>query len=188
LNARTRPAPSGEASLTLRPVFVPALSLSGAIPFAMFLSLWAGGFFGGFSMFAIEALDLALPKWFPFVLFGGLTLVGIPYLSFTIHKKTYQKTEYRFFPDRLEYYEGFLTVEEKNIPLANVTEVNLRKGALQSKYGLGTVILSTPATMSGTRAGIRIADIENPDEVYQSVKRLIDRGRRGTAPAPPQAA
>jgi len=47
-------------------------------------------------------------------------------------------------------------------------------------YGLGMIILSTPATGSeGTgraRSGIRVADIENPDLVYSQVKELVSRG------------
>lgn len=188
LSARAGPSPSTAPQLTVRPVFVPVLSLAWAIPFALFLSLWVGGFLGGFSALAIEALDFSFPKWLPFVLSGGIALVGIPLLFFGIHRKTYRRIEYRVFLDRLEYYEGFFTVEERSVALEDVTEVTLRKGVLQSRYGLGTLILATRATSSSASAGIRIADIEDPDEVYRSLKHLIGRARRSTVPAPPQAA
>jgi membrane protein YdbS with pleckstrin-like domain len=94
-----------------------------------------------------------------------------------VKKRTYEKTEYRFYKNRLEYYEGFFNIEEKSISYDRITEVGLRKGILQRQYGLGTITLSTPATgVSANRAGrsgIRVADIENPDEIYTEVKRLI---------------
>ncbi len=104
--------------------------------------------------------------------------LGIPLLTYWAKARTYALTEYRFFPSKLDYYEGFFTVEEKTIDYRNVTEVNLRKGIFQQKHGLGTIILSTPAT-GGRRArsGIRISDIENPDQVYGQVKDLVGRAR-----------
>ena len=59
----------------------------------------------------------------------------------------------------------------------NITEVNLRKGIIQKKYGLGTMILSTPATNSNAKArsGISVRDIENPDEAYRQIKELIGK-------------
>ena len=61
-----------------------------------------------------------------------------------------------------------------------MTEVNLRKGPLQSRHGLGTVILSTPATGAASgraAAGIRIRDVQDPDGVYSRVKELVESAR-----------
>jgi hypothetical protein len=58
-----------------------------------------------------------------------------------------------------------------------VTEANLRRGVIQKNYGLGTIILSTPATgyqQGRARSGIRIADIQNSDYVYNKILGLID--------------
>lgn len=82
--------------------------------------------------------------------------------------------------DHMEYYEGFWTVEQKSIDFRNVTEVYMRKGVFERNYGLGTVVLATPATSAaGGRgmSGISIHNIKNPDEVYQRVKDLIYRSR-----------
>lgn len=168
---------SGLPLITARPVFIPWVTIASVIPIQIFMTIWAGGFFGGFSMFGIEALGLDLPTWFPFVFFASLAFFGIPFLTYYAKKKTYEKTEYKFFSDRLEFAEGFWTVENKTVKYRNVTEANLRKGVIQKKYGLGTIILSTPASgFSQGRAwsGIRIADIENPDQVYNKILQLID--------------
>lgn len=171
-------ASSDNPVLVLKPRFIPWVTMVSILPFQIFFTLWGGMFFGGFGMFAVKALRLDLPAWFTFVFFGCLFFFGLPILAYTAKKNTYTKTEYRFFRDRLDYYEGFYTVEEKTISYRNITEVNLSKGVIQKSYGLGTIVLSTPATgyESGTsRSGIRVADIENPDEVYRQVKELVSR-------------
>lgn len=179
---------SGEPQFQLRPVFVPSLQVLGHIPIFLFLGLWGGLFFGGFSQVFLQFADLGIPTWFPFVFFGAVFAFVLPIVSFRVNKKTYARTEYTFFADKLDYFEGFFTVEEKTIALHRVTEVNLRKGFFQQKHGLGTILLSTPATSAGAgraSAGIRIHDVENPDENYKRIKELIERtqmqGRRMAA-------
>lgn len=161
----------------LIPRFIPLVTILSILPLQLFFTVWGGGFFGGFGMFAVQALELDLPKWFTFVFFAMVFFLGIPILTYFASTRTYAKTEFRFFPDKLEYYEGFFAIEEKTIPYKNITEVNLRRGILQRKYGLGTIVLSTPATgfASGrARSGIRIYDIENPELNYQKIKNMVE--------------
>lgn len=164
--------------LSLKPVFIPWAATLGILPIHIFMTIWGGGFFGGFSMFAVQAMGLDLPEWSTFVFFGALFFFAIPIVTYAAQKKTYAKTEYRFYQTKLDYYEGFFTSEEKTIDYKNITEVNLVRGIVQKRYGLGTIVLSTPATgfQSGrARSGIRIQDIPNADQVYQQVKGLIQR-------------
>jgi membrane protein YdbS with pleckstrin-like domain len=168
---------TGLPIITAKPVFIPWVTVASVIPIQIFMTIWAGGFFGGFSMFGIEALGLGIPAWSPFVFFGALAFFGIPLLTYYARKRTYEKTEYKVYEDRLEYAEGFWTVENKTVKLKNVTEANLRRGVIQKNYGLGTIILSTPATgyqQGRARSGIRIADIQNPEHVYNKILELID--------------
>lgn len=169
-----------EPVLVLKPVFIGWVTALSVLPIQLFMTVWAGGFFGGFSLAAIKALKLPIPIWFPFVFFACLAFFGIPYVAYAVKKKTYAKTKYRFFRKKLDYFEGFFTIEEKTIDYRNIIEVNLSKGIFQRKYGLGTIILSTPATGYSSRSamsGIRIADIQNPDEVYAQVKELINKAK-----------
>lgn len=164
--------------LSLKPVFIPWAVILSIIPIHLFLTIWGGGFFGGFSMFAVGALGLDLPGWFTFVFFGALFFFGVPFVAYATQKKTYRKTEYTFYQTKLDYFEGFFTTEEKTIDYKNITEVNLVRGIIQKKYGLGTIILSTPATgvVSGrARSGIRVHDIPNADQVYRQIKGLINQ-------------
>jgi membrane protein YdbS with pleckstrin-like domain len=164
--------------LSLKPVFIPWAILLAILPVHIFMTIWGGGFFGGFSLFAVQALGLDLPTGSTFVFFGAVFFFGLPIVAYTAQKKTYAKTEYRFYQTKLDYIEGFFTSEEKSIDYKNITEVNLVRGIIQKKYGLGTIILSTPATgfaRGRARSGIRVQDIPNAERVYHEVKGLVQR-------------
>lgn len=164
--------------MSLKPVFIPWAAVLSILPVQIFMTVWGGGFFGGFSMFAVNAIGLDVPQGSTFLLFGALFFFAVPIVAYTTQKKSYAKTEYRFYQTKLDYYEGFFTVEEKSIDYKNVTEVNLIAGIVQKRNGLGTIVLSTSATGFGSgraRSGIRIQDIPNADQVYQQVKILIQR-------------
>ncbi|MCP4257205.1 MAG: PH domain-containing protein [Planctomycetes bacterium] len=164
--------------LVLRPVFIPWVAIAGIIPLQIFMTIWGGGFFGGFSMFAVKALSLNLPSWFTFVFFGALFFCGIPFLTYFSSKRTTKETEYRFYTDRLEYAEGFWTAEQKSIKYKDIKEVHLRQGIVQRKHGLGTLHLSTAsasAMPSSNRgfSGIRLHNIPDVEDIYQKAKELV---------------
>jgi membrane protein YdbS with pleckstrin-like domain len=162
----------------IRPVLIPWATILSVIPIQLFMTVWAGGFFGGFGMLAVEFLDINLPTWFTFVFFGALAFFGIPFLVYYAKKNTYSKTKYKFYADKLEYTEGFWTAENKTIKYKNITETYLRRGVIQKKYGIGTIILSAPATnnyQGVASSGIKILDIENPEKIYERVQLLIDK-------------
>lgn len=176
------PVPQAEVDntqpvLTLRPVFIPWVTVVSVLPLQIFFTVWGAGFFGGFGMFAVKGVGLPLPAWFTFVFFGLLFFFAIPILTYTARKRTYADTEYRFYPDRLEYAEGFWTAENKTVNYRSINEASLRRGIIQRKYGLGTIYLATPATgMAQGRAasGIRISDIPECEDVYSTVQQLIN--------------
>ena len=143
---------------------------------------WVFGalFFGGLSQALLRFAELGIPTWFPFVFFGAVFAFALPFLNYRVNQKTYERTEYSFYPDKLDYHEGFFTVDEKTIALHRVTAVNLRTGIFQSKHGLGTILLSTPVTSAGrghASAGIRIHDVAHPDENYKRIKELVERSQ-----------
>jgi hypothetical protein len=111
-----------------------------------------------------------------------------PIIAYVGKKLNYDRTEYRFYPDRLEFDEGFLTVNKKVIMFRDVKETSLRKGILQRIYGLGSIYLATLATGStGTAnpfvtlgfgnvsaSGIIVRDISDPDGTFEKVRQLVD--------------
>jgi membrane protein YdbS with pleckstrin-like domain len=171
-----------EPLLVLKPVFMTWVTMAGIVPITLFMTVWAGGFCGGFSMLGVEFISkftgLVLPKGITFAFFACAAFFGIPILSYIAKKQSYRKTEYRFFADRLEYFEGYFNVQQKVIDYRNILEVNLQKGVFQKQYGLGTVILSTAASGVATNnrfgsSGIQVRDIERPDDVYLEIRQLI---------------
>ncbi len=167
-----------EPALVLRPRFVASTAIVRSLPLALFFALWGGGFFGGFCTFVVQAIGADVPPWSPFLICGSLALVGIPLVYFQFLKRSYARTEYRFFPHKLEYFEGFFGVEEKSLSLSAVREVHLKKGVLQERHGIGTVVLATSSETDARRGGLRLVDVEDPDRVYAAVKELLDRCAR----------
>ncbi|HYP09857.1 MAG TPA: hypothetical protein VEQ86_00060, partial [Xanthobacteraceae bacterium] len=114
---------SDNVAFTARPVFVGWITLLLQLPIQLFLTLWAGGFFGG--------LTSSLPlfergSWAPFLFFGGIAFFGIPAIAYFGKKLNYSRTEYRFFHNRLEFEEGFFSINKKVIKYRDVKEVTLR--------------------------------------------------------------
>lgn len=170
--------PEKQDTLVLRPVFVGWVNLVSYLPLFVFFTIWGTGFCGGFGSILFKALGL--PRGGSFLLAFLFFAFVVPVIVYNVRKRTVQQTVYRFTPTKFEYFEGFWTVEEKEIELKHVMEVTLRRGVLQRNYNLGTLVLATPATgtASGSaRSGIEIRDIENPDKVYKQVKDWIAKAK-----------
>src|SRR5258708_29885906 len=97
-------------------------------------------------------------------------------------------SEYRFYSDRLEFDEGFYSVNKKVIKFRDVKEATLRKGILQRTCDLGSVYLATLATGSArnsnpfvalgfgnvSASGVIVRDIPDPDATFEKIRQLID--------------
>ena len=170
---------------SVRPVFIGWITLLYQLPLQLFFTLWAAGFFGGLiSSSHILSRDFR----FPFLLFGAAAFFVVPLVAYFGKKLNYTRTEYKFFQDRLEFQEGFFTINEKIIKFKDVTEVTLRKSIFQRIYDLGTIYLATQATGSSARtnifnafgfgnisaSGVGVRDIRNPDEAFEKIKEIVD--------------
>jgi len=180
--------------LSLRPVFIGWITLVIQLPLQLFLTFWAGSFFGG--MLIVVGGTLVKTRnsflWdthIPFVICGGITFVVIPLVAYFGKKLNYSRTEYRFYNDHLEFEEGFFSLNRKVIRYKDIRESTLHKGLFQRIYGLGSIYLATLATgsMRGpnvfsslgfgnvTASGVIVRDVQSPDEVYDKLRALIDR-------------
>jgi uncharacterized membrane protein YdbT with pleckstrin-like domain len=171
---------------SLKPVFVGWLVLIGQLPAQLFLTLWAALFFGG-----MTSAFFARNSWTPQLFFGALFFFGLPLISYVGKKLNYARTEYKFSDDRLEFEEGFFSLNKKVIMLKDVREVTLRRGFFQRACGLGSVYLATLATGSSSTSntftalgfgnvsasGIIVRDIANPDQSYQRILQLVEKSR-----------
>jgi membrane protein YdbS with pleckstrin-like domain len=174
------------AVFTVRPVFIGWITLLVQLPLQLFFTIWAGGFFGGMT----QATGL-FPRGSSFIVFGAIAFFSIPAVAYIGKKLNYGRTEYRFFADRLEFEEGFFSINKKVIRFRDIKEVTLRKGILQRIYGLGTIYLATLATGSGQNfrpfvalgfgnvsgSGISVRDIADPDQTFDRIRKLVDACR-----------
>jgi uncharacterized membrane protein YdbT with pleckstrin-like domain len=183
---------ANQEAFSVRPVFIGWITFLAQLPLQLFLTVWAGMFFGGISK---TFLPFPRDSHTPFIVFGALAFFGVPIVAYFGKQLNYSRTEYRFFADRLEFEEGFFSINKKVINFRNVKEVTLRKGLLQRIYGLGTIYLATLATGSTPRSnpfvalgfgnvsasGINVRDVRDPDEMYEKVRRLVDAANQQTS-------
>jgi membrane protein YdbS with pleckstrin-like domain len=172
-------------------VFIGWIALVTQLPAQLFLTLWCGGFLGGLTSLLVPHSAV------PFVLFGGLAFFGIPLVSYFGKKLNYSRTVYTFYPDRLEFEEGFFAINKKVIRFKDVKEISLRKGIFQRVYGLGTIYLATLATGTAfgmersnwfwalgfgniSASGVGVRDVPNPDAEYDRIKSIVDASNSTT--------
>jgi membrane protein YdbS with pleckstrin-like domain len=170
---------------SLKPVFIGWIALLAQLPLQLFFTVWCGGFFGSMGKsFGIFDKNSSAS----FIIFGAIAFFGIPLVTYIGKKLNYARTQYNFLDDRLEFEEGFFTINKKLIKYKDVKEVTLRKGMLQRIYGLGTIYMATLATGSTTSfnpfyalgfgnvsaSGVGVRDIANPDDAYEKIKALVD--------------
>jgi uncharacterized membrane protein YdbT with pleckstrin-like domain len=177
---------------SLRPVFVGWITLLVQLPLQLFFTFWAGGFLGGMfttaGRFISGTPHAVQDAQAPFIIFGALAFFGIPLVAYLGKKLNYQRTEYRFYADRLEFEEGFFSINKKIIKFCDVKEVTLRRGILQRTQGLGTVYLATLATGSTTAnnpfvalgfgnvsaSGVSVRDVADPEVVFTRIRQVVD--------------
>jgi len=177
--------PADVVKLSIKPVFVGWITLLTQVPLQLFFTVWAALFFGGM----ITATGL-FPKgsWSVFYIIGTVAFFGIPIVAYVGKKLNYGVTEYRFYDGRLEFDEGFFSINKKVIKFRDVKETTLRKGILQRTYGLGSIYLATLATGSTrntnpfvalgfgnvSASGVIVRDISDPDEAFDKIRQLVD--------------
>lgn len=157
----------------IKPVLMGWVLLLRYLPLQLNLTFVGGGVGGGLGFLLMLFFNLPYSVYAPFIVFASLFFIGTPVVIYTIGQRTYAKTDYRFYRDRLEYTEGFWTIEHKVIQYRNITEVMLRRNIMQRICGLGSVYLMVPAW--GARSGISITDVRHAEKVYQKVQQIIQQ-------------
>ena len=93
-----------------------------------------------------------------------------------------RNTQYIFFKDRLEYYEGFLNQEKRTLPYTKVTDCILNKSVYERMFKVGTILLLTAGQAGvgkyAVSGGARLTALDNPDQLYDQLMGLlkIDKG------------
>src|SRR5262249_13371897 len=116
---------TANTTLSVKPVFVGWLTLLMQLPYQLFMTVCSGVFFG---QWISQAAGVAF--WPPAMVIGTTVFVAMPVVIYTVKKLNYARTEYRFYADRVEFEEGFFSINKKVVNFRDVKEVTLRKGFL----------------------------------------------------------
>lgn len=174
-------------NFTIKPTFVAWSTLISLFPTQVFISIWAAGFLG--SIFKVFFSDIGSHLG-PHIFFGSCFFILTPLCVLILKKLNYDKTDYIFRADSLEFQEGFFTINKKIISYSDIKEINLRRGFLQRFNNLGTIYLATTATGIGTTnsfnllsifgfgnisaSGLAIKDIKDPEQQYALIMSTIN--------------
>jgi len=167
-----------ELQFTLKPEFNGLVSFSDIEMKYIIYNILGTVILGFLGAYIINQNGMNMPEWIWFVFFGvGFLLISLS-SKYVLDYRTFKETEYRFFKNKLEYFEGFSTLEQKIVKYSNVTEIYMRRSIVQKKYNLGTIIILTPMTaFKGNGAlsnGVVLKNIENPAEIYKKIRKAVN--------------
>lgn len=107
-------------------------------------------------------------------------------IKMIVDKKQYENLEFNFYCTKVEYKDGFLNKEEKEVKYKYIREVVMRQNILERICNLGTIMLYTNASsgMAGSgshsnitkKNGIYIHCVKNVQEQYKKIKDIIETG------------
>ena len=159
----------GEKYQILKPKLIFWIVVLTSMIGSLFISIWSTLFIGGIFLGVASAffgLKLTFAK---FAIFGvGFYVISNVLLIWGSYAKA-GKMEYRFFGYKIEYYEGFFTVEKKVIYYDRITNISLRKGIFEKRYNLGSISIATAGTEGNE---LLISSVENPDKWYDWINKV----------------
>jgi len=101
-------------------------------------------------------------------------------------KMQYDDLEYNFYATKVEYKDGFINKEEKELKYKYIREVTMSQNLLERFCGIGTIRIFTNASSGGYsgrnhssmkgRNGLYIHCVDNVQEQYRIIKEIIDEG------------
>lgn len=107
-------------------------------------------------------------------------------IKLIFEKLQYDALEYNFYTTKVEYKDGFLNKEEKELKYKYIREVTMSQNILERIFNIGTIKVFTNASSGGAynskhnkmygKNGLAIHCIENVKEQYAKVKEIIDEG------------
>ena len=151
--------PAVKNSLLLLQNLILALFLSAfAIAFLIPLFVFVSTVFNSTGIF----INFVIAFLIFFIIWFGL---------FLLSRASLKRTEYKFYSDRVEYYEGFLVKSRKTINYNRITNVGQRQGIIEGWFGLGTIFIDT-AGSSPTGHELAMSYLENPNQIYDWITKI----------------
>lgn len=107
-------------------------------------------------------------------------------IKMLFESKQYDNLEYNFYNTKVEYIDGFLNKEEKELRYKYIREVTMTQNIFERMFGLGTIRIFTNASSGGyggknhnsmkMKNGIFIHCVEDVRNQYNYIKEIIDEG------------
>jgi hypothetical protein len=159
-------------ALIVKPRMVGWVVLARYIPLQINLTVMGAVIFGLLAVgYHIWAGTLVHPIR-PFLFFGAFFFLLVPLLIYIAYRKTINAVRYEFYRDRLEYYDGFWTIQHKVLYYKHITEITLRRNMIQRLYGIGTIHFAVPS-IGPKYAGLFLSDIQHPAILYEQIEQLV---------------
>ena len=130
----------------------------------LFLWIFLGAWFGSF-LISLGLIGLTIF----IVAFTSLLAISI-----SMSKSNLKKTEFKFYNNRIEYYEGFLTKNRKTINYENISNISQTTGIIEGKFNLGTIYIDT-AGSSNKGHELMMNYLENSDQIYNWMSTHINK-------------
>ena len=80
--------------------------------------------------------------------------------------------EYRFFNDRVEFYEGFINIHRSIARYDRVTDVSFSRSIWDRYFKTGNIRLNTAGS---TWHAINVSHITNSEKIYEQVQGILKR-------------
>ncbi len=84
-----------------------------------------------------------------------------------------RNTQYLFFKDRLEYYEGFLNQEKRTLQYSKVTDCIFKRSVYDRVFNVGTILLLTAGQGTMISVGVRLTALDNSHQLYGQLMQLL---------------
>ena len=185
VNKEERKIDNNVIKYTLKPTFNYGYKICSIIGTTLLFVLLIGLYF-------LEEIELA---WAYSTLTGELKIVPViiiaaiiiyVYIKLIFDKKQYEKLEYNFYHNKLEYIDGFINKEQKELKYKNIREVTMSQNILERIFRIGTIKIFTNASSGvyggsshrnmNAKNGIIVHCVTDVKEKYQQVKQIIDEG------------
>lgn len=158
-----------------------------SVPYKMVNFIWRAIIY---MLFICYLLTDLYKLWFIYPISFMMTLgVMIIYVvvKMIFEKRQYDDLEYNFYATKVEYKDGFINKEEKELKYKYIREVTMSQNILERLCDIGTIRIFSNASSGGystynrndsmkERNGIYIHCVENVQEQYKTIKQIIDEG------------
>ncbi|MFT4244195.1 MAG: PH domain-containing protein [Candidatus Woesearchaeota archaeon] len=129
--------------------------------------------FGTFAL--ISFISLLITSQRPLLVVGvGITIIGVSIgLMIGIYvllKKRYSQITYYFFPNKVEYYDGFFNIIKHTIPYERITNSNSYQGIIERFFNVYTINIETAGSHNSV---ISIKYVKNGEDINKRILEIL---------------